>query len=603
MASQAELMAEAYKRGLLPPDKRALYEEAQRRGLVGEARAPKRTLDQNVRGAMANLNRGLAVGDELAAAGNVLGGLVTGRHRFGADRPGNVIANNLNMLGDAYRTEMAAQRQSEDSFTRERPKTAALMRGTGNALTVAAPVGPSANMLAATSRLGGAAKGALAAATMGAGYAAADRGSVLDRAKAATSAATDPLTLAMGAAGGALAVRKPKRVPEKVSRPVDPDVELLAREGVQMTPGQMRGRIAKSAEDAATSTPVLGDAIAERRVEGVQTFNRAVINRALKQVGEELPADLTHGTDAVRFAGDRLSRGYEEAIPNRVVRADPGFADDVRKAFANTETLTPDSRARLADILDQRLTSRLPANGAMDGRMYKTIQSELDFEVSRFSKATDPDQRAMGDAIEGVQQALENAARRQDPQFAARIDALDRGWAELGRIESAAAKSADLSGVFTPAQYAQSVRAADGRVRRRGVARGEALSQDLAGAAVRVLPSKMPDSGTAGRAAWGMVTAAPGAVIGAMTGGGPGAVAGIAGTAATLGAASRAYSPQAVQAANIALSERINPAERQKALRALAEIAATDPNAVQLYREVAAKLSRVAGATGAAAQQ
>lgn len=35
MADRAELLAEAYRRGLLPPDKRAAYEEAQRRGLVG----------------------------------------------------------------------------------------------------------------------------------------------------------------------------------------------------------------------------------------------------------------------------------------------------------------------------------------------------------------------------------------------------------------------------------------------------------------------------------------------------------------------------------------------------------------------------------------
>ena len=205
----------------------------------------------------------------------------------------------------------------------------------------------------------------------------------------------------------------------------------------------------------------------------------------------------------------------------------------------------------------------------------------------------------MGDAIEGIQAAIESAARRQDPAFAAKIDALDRGWAELGRIEVAAAKSTDLSGIATPAQYAQSIRAADSRVRRRGVARGEALSQDLAGAGVRVLPSKMPDSGTAGRSMWGMVATAPAAVVGALLGGGVGTAAGIGGTAATLAAASRIYTPEAIAAANVALNQRITAQARQEGMKELARIAANNPQARKLYQEIINRTSQAAGAVGA----
>ena len=53
--------------------------------------------------------------------------------------------------------------------------------------------------------------------------------------------------------------------------------------------------------------------------------------------------------------------------------------------------------------------------------------------------------------------------------------------------------------MFTPAQLAEGVRQMDKSVRKGAVARGNALMQDLSDAGVNVLPSKVPDSGTAGR--------------------------------------------------------------------------------------------------------
>lgn len=558
--------------------------------------APKRRLTDDVRGVGATFNANIPLFDEIKAAASVGEGLLGGRHRFGTDKPGNVVANNLNMLGEAYRNELGADRKAEADLAQARPKVAALTRGTGMAAGAAVPVGASANLLAAAPRAVNMLRGATTAGLTGATYAAADRGTAQERLGAASRASTDPLTLGLGAAGGAVA---PARAAARRGKPVTADVELLRREGVELTPGQMGGRTRKTAEDAGTSLPFVGDAIAARRTEGIETFNKAVVNRALKPLGAKLPDDMKAGTEAVKYAGDLLSKGYDEALPGRTLRADPGFADDLRGALGNVSTLTPDHARRVDHILSERVTSRIPKNGQIDGELYKLIQSDLDYEVRRFTGSTDADQRAIGETIEAVQGAFEKMARRQDPAFSAKIDALDRGWAELTRIETAAAKVNDLSGVFTPSQYSQSIRAGDaGRVRKRGVARGEALSQDLAGAGVRVLPSKVPDSGSPGRAAWGMVASAPGAVLGAVTGGGVGAMAGIGGTAAALGAASRAYTPQAINAANVALDARIADRARIEALEELRSLAAQSPEMAELYREVMSKLPRAAGTAG-----
>lgn len=549
----------------------SLRKKQVRKGAMGE-----------VLGATANLYKSIPFMDEGAAALDSGLRLATGQ---------------ADSVPEAWRQSRELQDENAEDFKRRRPTTTAVIKGAGTGASILVPAGGQANLFAQGGRAANAARGALTASGNAYLYAAADQGTMEQRAKAGGRAARDPVTLALGAGAGALATPRRARTP----KPVNPDVELLAREGVQLTPGQMRGGIAKAAEDAGTSQPVLGQAITERREEGIDSFGRAVINRALKKVDDALPEGLT-GTDAVRYAGDKISAGYKTALPSRIVRADAGFAEDARAAFANVGTMTPKGQRQLNDILNQRVTSRLPQNGVMDGDLYKLIQSDLDYEVSRFSSSTDADQRAIGQAIEGVQEALEKAARRQDPAFAKKIDALDSAWAELARIETAAGKSNDLSGRFTPAQYAQSVRAGDKRVRSRGVARGEALSQDLAGAAVRVLPSKIGESGTAPRAAWGMVTSVPGAVVGGMAGGGLGAAAGIGATAGALTLGARAYSPQAVQAANAALAARIGSQESRQAMVELARMASRDPSAQALYREVLARLSGAAGAQGGARQ-
>lgn len=168
---------------------------------------PKPTWRDEISGAMANFNRGLIVGDELKAVGSTVEGLMTGRHRFGLDKPGNPVVNNLRMVGDAFKTEMAGQRKTEDDFAERRPNVAALARGTGNALTIAVPVGPGPAAFATGGRMINAVRGVSLAGVSGAGYAALDRGSMTERAGAAARAAYDPLTLALGAGAGAIAGR------------------------------------------------------------------------------------------------------------------------------------------------------------------------------------------------------------------------------------------------------------------------------------------------------------------------------------------------------------------------------------------------------------
>jgi hypothetical protein len=532
-------------------------------------------------GLMANFNRGLGIGDEIAAGIGTAADLVTGKVAPGKPlTPGDVSF--------AFQERMRGQRQSEDQFAKDRPLTASFARGTGTAVTAAVPAGQTANAFAQAPRMVNALRGATVAGTQGAAFGLVDRGTVSERVKAGSRAAVDPATLALGAAGGALgpALRKaPKRVDEKVA--------LLASEGVQLTPGQMLGGWAKSFEDAATSIPILGDAIQGARQRGLEGFNRAVVNRALKPLGTKLPDDVATGTDAIVYAGDMLSEGYKKVLPKGGVRADPGFAEAVSaKVVPVIETLRPEGRDQLQNIIKSRVTSRLDAGGKMTGETYKRVQSELGAEIARFSGSLDPDARAIGESLQGVSDALKDAAARQNPTFASRLKQLDEGWAQLTRVENAA-KSGGDNGVFGAGQYDAAVRSGDKRVRRRGYVRDEALGRDISKAAKAVLPNKIPDSGTARRVMTGVGGIGVGG--GAFAAGGP---VGLATTGAALAGGAAAYSPRAVSAYNRALNKRIGSQAAREALVELKNMAARDPSIAPLYRQAAARLSRAAGASG-----
>lgn len=217
------------------------------------ARKPqKRTWVDNVAGLAANYNRGTGVLDELSAAGSVVEGLVTGRHRFGNDKSGNIFANNAAMLRDAYNNELAGVRNTEDSFSAAHPNVAALARGSGMASTVAIPTGGQANIFNQAVRIPttvagravpavvagrqipqvavNAARGAGLAVTQAGAYAATDRGTLSERGVAMGRAMTDPLTIALGAGGGALATPRAGKPQAPPAYPTVAELETKKRD-------------------------------------------------------------------------------------------------------------------------------------------------------------------------------------------------------------------------------------------------------------------------------------------------------------------------------------------------------------------------------------
>jgi|SRR5579859_3080039 len=301
----------------------------------------------------------------------------------------------------------------------------------------------------------------------------------------------NPMLWAMGTGNVGVLARPPR---------IAPDQAALAGRGVQMTPGQVVGGFAKSAEDIAQKFPVLGHFIQNAKDRSITTFNRATIDQALEPIGRRLPATVNVGHDAVKWAADTLSSAYDHVL-NRIpsVARDTELATDISQIRAEAQR-NPYVRDRLLPEIHDRIDTPLSNSGRMQGADIKSIISYFKEQARGYARGTQ-DERNLAMAMHDVVGSLTDAIERQYPAEAAHLHAIDKAYAMQTRIEQAAGRRTGSSGVFTPTDLLAASKGQATGVRRGGVARqfahGDALFQKWGEIGQRVLPSKAPDSGTA----------------------------------------------------------------------------------------------------------
>lgn len=329
----------------------------------------------------------------------------------------------------------------------------------------------------------------------------------------------------------------------------------LQAAGVRMTPGQAMGGIAKSVEDKLSSFPLLGDLINSRRFAGVSDFNRAVYAKAVEPFGAEGAAIVKNsepGNAGIKRVGDFLSSKYEEALS----KSAPSVVDNSFKSgIANVASMVPESlRGDFVSAMQRTIVGKITPGGTLTPSVAKAAESELGRLASNYKGSADAAQREMGMALMQAQSELRDLVARNNPKIAPLIQAANQGWRTLVQMENAGAMLGAKGGIFTPAQFLNAVKKSDKSVRDRAFARGDAYNQEFAQAADKVLPNKVPNSGTADRA-----------LLGLVAGGGADFV--VPGSGAALGAASAAYLPGVNE-----LLTNILAGQRPQVVRTLADL-------------------------------
>lgn len=292
---------------------------------------------------------------------------------------------------------------------------------------------------------------------------------------------------------------------------LNPELQQLRAAGIRPTIGQTLGGAWNAAEEKLQSMPVLGDAIASQRGRALREFNQTAINRATSPIGQTYEGV---GQGAVQRAGDALSAAYDDAL-NRVgaVVQDRQFAQEVGGLRRMAAGMTAPMRQQFNAVYQNLLANRTSPAGGMTARTFKDVDSELGQLSSRYRASALASEKDLGDAFAELQAIVRRQAARANPRAAEDLARADEGWANLVRIEGAAKAAKNNQGVFTPAQLNQAVQASDRSTRKRAVARGTALMQDLSNAGQTVLGNKVPNSGTADRMWLGLGTLGGGAAV------------------------------------------------------------------------------------------
>jgi hypothetical protein len=304
----------------------------------------------------------------------------------------------------------------------------------------------------------------------------------------------------------------------------EPNVQKLLKEGVTLTPGQAGGGIVKKTEDALASVPVVGDLIGSAQRRSIEGLNKAALNRALAPIGQKLPGNINIGRDGVAHVQQSIGDAYEALLPRLRIQTDDAFLRDVGELHTMAQSLEPNMAKKFGETLKTKVMDKLAPAGSMDGHTMKAMESDLGQLATKFRTSASASEREFGDAVQELQAKVRDLVTRSNPEQAAELQKINRAYANLAVVERAAGGAGATGGVFSAPQLSSAVKASDRSVRDRRFAAGQATMQDLSDAGREVLPSSVPDSGTARRLLTGLGLLGGGAMVDPLSAAGVGAL-------------------------------------------------------------------------------
>lgn len=272
----------------------------------------------------------------------------------------------------------------------------------------------------------------------------------------------------------------------KVFNPLASKAEQTMRElGITPTPGQTLGGAFKKAEDFAQNLPLIGEQIRSAREKVLFDFNKGVINKALDKVDDKLPESVI-GRDAVRYAADQVSNKYDEVLGKIKFDLDFKTTSGILDALNKANLPSAIQREEATNILNSVALNKFGGK-TLTGAEYKSIESDLAKEVSKYKNSQSAADRNVGEALQGVLNTFKTELYQQNQRYTPQLRRIDSAYGDLKLMERAAANTGAENGVFTPKQYSLAVKQSDLTRQKSAFAKGTARGQELSEAALKTI--------------------------------------------------------------------------------------------------------------------
>ncbi len=305
---------------------------------------------------------------------------------------------------------------------------------------------------------------------------------------------TGALTAGVGSAGGQVLGSTLGRAAGGMAE--NANAALLRSRGMDsMTVGQRLGGFAKRMEDRAMSIPGVGDMVRNRRIEGFRDFNRLAFDEAGQPVGARTNELGMAGIDDMR---GQIGSAYDQATAGVDIPLDAQFPADLAAIGSQSRMLPTDLAPRFNAAMDNAVQP-IFNSGRMTGDTYQqAVRSLKGYRAETTKPGFEADYRgALSQAEDALTSQMQRGGGQSVVDGLGRANAAYRGSKTLEKA-IAAAKNGSGSGegqIFTPAQLNTASFQTAAKFP------GARPFADLAEAGQDVLPSTVPDSGTAGRLA------------------------------------------------------------------------------------------------------
>jgi len=238
-----------------------------------------------------------------------------------------------------------------------------------------------------------------------------------------------------------------------------PAAKKLIDQGVPLTAGQGRGRVAHAIETFASKSPVVGGPVRSKQMQAIAGYNRAMYNSALSSIGQKVPPKVEVGHPGIAVVEKIIQKEYDTIVPKLTVVVDLDLVkgvETIQKGAAKWAGEDGQKAAKFLSYLVEESSARAGSAGAMPGGTYQAIRSDLKQRLAKL-----PAEGYYADdlrkAVSGVIKELDNAAKRSNPAHAAKLDQIDKAYAKLVVLRRAAARDTSIDGVFSPKEVRKAV--------------------------------------------------------------------------------------------------------------------------------------------------